>query len=557
MTPEALKLQAQARRRRAEAEGQAPGGKPGVSMSDVFGETSATMVDALPDFLKGGKTQGFVAGLTNVPANAIEGIRQVANLGDPEELAQLNAEKDQRKAKLDELIGENEGSALAGEVVGSLIPAGLAMRGARALEQVPAAARVLQSGTGILGKTGRAVTAGGVGGGLAAGSQSLGTEAEQSGERGIDAAVGTGLGIFGGAVGAPAAHLWRAGRDQFRKLAPEKALEDFLEKSVGVTRGSNVADIVDSLRGKAEGKVADMRKAFDRLYARVERNPALPQVALKNTQVGQIDPGLAETLGNFGPAKRVLKLMDEGSANPVQILGPNGQPISAPHRAVDFQDVRQTRRHLKGLIDKEQDPAKKTVLEGIRNRLEKDLDEWAGSDPTAMAARDAASEIDELYRTRMGPMVNKGQPVGDWRRKGFSEKGLNTGAMGTQTGAEIEDIATRIPGTRGDARRYYAAKMLGKGTMGETAPYLRMNSTRDRLFRPQERQYMDTIADALRNDAKEPWWIKQFPNALQDRLPTGTSVLPYGQLPTPAASRNALIDFLKAGTVTRAYTSEE
>jgi hypothetical protein len=521
-TKEQLVLIAKARAKKA---AQAPDQEG--SMSDVFGMAGESLGAMVPE----GAPRAAVQGLSGGLASTVEGIRQLWNkaTGDEEELATLNRETEQRKNRLKELTADSPTAATDGEVTSYALPM---MAGAKVAS---AAGKVPQAGT-TLGNTLRAMAGGAAGGAASGATQALTPEEEANrGELTKSSAM---WGAAGGGIGAPVSALASKIRSAGRKLDPVAAIEDFVARTTGATRASDTGAASTKVSEATRKAKERLEKGYGKQYSKIELDTSLPAVPMDVTQYNITDEVLSEALGSSGAGKRVRDALSKGTASVV--LGPGGNPYPAN---LTFRDVRQAIRDLKDIEMSTSDRARRRSIRAGREQLEADLNAWAAGDKKAGEALSAARAVDDKWRDKVGPMRNKGTPVGDYTRKGARESDLLSGFLGPNKGDAVEELLGRVPKTRAPLRERYGIELLRNPKRAGAA-----ESTAEALLSPQEREYLALAGRKLAD--RDP--VK---GVLSKYLRVGN--LPrYGDNTPDLVSRNFLADALKGYVGSRLLTEE-
>ena len=465
---------------------KAPTAKPqdtGMGMSELLGQTTRSLKTAIP-----GPLGDFVAGVSSGYASIPEGIRQAYNkvTGDEEELARLNAEYEQRKAKLRELTGDST-TAAAGDVVGQIAP--FLMGGA--VVGAPKAA-------GVLPGTARAMVGGAAGGAAGGYTTALTPEQEAAGERESNAALG---GVVGGTLPAlinPISRGVQWAKDVSGRMLPKDALEDALTKMTGVTNSTSVQDVVDSLRGKVKGRTDELQARFSKLYE-AEKNLNLPPVRLDETARHDPNRLISEALTGYDTGKggRAARTIAQASK-----YDPSTGAVMGPER--EFWDARKLISHLKRQSEAYRggaNSAQSQVLDNIVRNMESDLDRWASQDVDAARAWLKAKKLDASYAKRMVPLIDasEGRPIGKWRDKAYNEEALNQLFMGQRKGTELRELSKRVPGADEDLKKYLAIQL--RNMDGREPARLGLSSSQEALFSKPEQRYLRGLKQALEEQA--------------------------------------------------------
>lgn len=459
-----------------------------MGMSEMLGVSGRALANAffpekLRDVVPGVRTaneavQGVSSGLATVP----EGTRQAYNkvTGDEEELARLNAEYEQRKAKLRELTGDSTTVAV-GDAIGQIAP--FLMGGA--IAGAPKAA-------GVLPGTARAMLGGAAGGAVGGYTAPLTTEQEAAGDRETNAALG---GVVGGTLPAlinPISRGVQWAKDVSGRMLPRQALDDAVNKMTGVNRGTNISDIVGDIKDKTRTRTAELRST----YETVKNSEKSVPYRLSVDESARYDPD---------PAMRDLMTAADraaGRATPEAVVVPSSVPGQPNYQFPDrpLSEVRELISVLKSASREDTSRVNPHVLRGTIARLENQVDDWASRNPDTAQFMASLRANDQFYASEVAPMIDsgKGRPIAQWAEHAYSQPKLDTLFFSREgnTGDELADLMRRVPDMEDDLKKYFGKKLLDSNN---PQSLLGLSTAQEALFTPGESRYLRGLQDALRD----------------------------------------------------------
>lgn len=536
-----------------------PQGKPGMSMSDALGMATRALAtssplsflargaeSAAPDALEGlGKsTEDLQAGLAGGMSSTIEGVRQAANVRDPEELAQLNAETLQRRQALAKLTEQNPGLAGAGETVGQMIPyllgGGALGAGAKAVAPGMAAPQ----GALALGGLGAAT------GGAQGFATALTPEEEAAGARMSNAQSGAMLGgVLGGAAPAVTQFLTKRLPDALARVLPEDALDDFLSRTTG--KSGDTAKLYEDIVGKTGAKISSLQDRFSDAYAKVEgpmwERAGKPGIPLSPESLFKNPDLMGSTRELLSAKKPIRDVMDALRSDlpivpyptataAIRALNKIGSDAAAPKGAQE-------------------------MAQSMAAELRGNIDEMAQAFPEIGALQSKQQGISDAWKNMMVPMrdAGEGAPVGTWNAGGRTQKDFEDIFLSNKSGSQLKDLFARVPEVEADVRKLWGTT---RGELPEIRRDLASSTTRDVMFKdPAERAYASKLAKYLRGgqmdegmgalkEVGKRFGGRYHPLAnmlMSERLARG--ILPYGQQARKMTKEDKLAAALRATTV--------
>lgn len=490
----------------APAPEQAPAADRGTTLSSLIGQGSelanqyapltmlARGAEAIaPETLAGlGKSVGdFQSGVVGGAGGLLEGGRQLFNkmTGDTEELAQLNQDTELRRRKLAELTQQNPGLAATGEFIGELAPT-VATGGMAGAALAPARMGTLAR---LLGSAGA--------GGLQGAAAPLTQAEEAAGERESRAAIGAGLGAVGSAIGPAASLIKNRVGEYGRKVLPDKAAQDFLRKTTGLT--DDTAKTYRDILGKT-------RSETDRVSALSDANYD-DALVHEWTNQGNIGFPLHGVDRLFIPANKQL---DEVTAGTREIMN-SSDAVSELFNAANVRgtktvDVPVALQAIKDLNKFANDPQMPKTAQLTAEALAKDLrgqsDLLSGMLPEMKAITDKHAAAQDFFNQAVRPMkeAGAGMPIGSWMdaaEGGGTQKAFEDIFFSDKSGMQLNDLLTRVPGAKEDVLKLLGTTRLGQP---ELHRFLAPSTMRDTAITdPAARKYATMLSTALRGGADD------------------------------------------------------
>lgn len=542
-----------------------PQGKPGTSMSDMLGMATRALATSSPlSFLARGAesaapqtleglgqaTQDVQAGLGGGMSSTVEGIRQAANVGDPEELSQLNAETLQRRQALAKLTEQNPGLAGAGEVAGEVLP--YLLGGGVAGAGLKAAAPALAAPQGALALGGLGAATGGAQGFASA----LTPEEEAAGERAGRAGTGA---LMGGALGAAAPpvsqFLTKRLPDALARMLPEDALDDFLSRTTG--KADDTAKLYEDITRKTGEKISGLDDRFTKAYTKVEgpmwEKAGSPPVLLKSDSLFN-SPDLMgstrELLAAKKPIREVMNAINSARS------GTGLSAVPYPTATAAIRDLNKIGSNTKA------PEGAQTMAQSLAAELRNNIDETTHVFPEVKPLINKQQQISDAWKNMMVPMrdAGEGAPVGTWNAGGRTQKDFEDIFLSGKSGSQLKDLFARVPEVEGDVRKLWGTT---RGAQPEIRRELASSTTRDVMFKnPEEREYASKLSKYLRGGPKDEGmgtlqelgkkigggrYHPVMNMMMSERLARG--ILPYGQKARKMTDAEKLASALRATTL--------
>jgi len=432
-----------------------------------------------------------MAGAGKSVVDTWRGAKQLYNmtpLGSEEELAKLHAEQEEAD-KLDAALmdtGWGTTGNIGGAVATSVLPAGLAAK----------ATVIPRAGSAVM-NTLRTLLGGAAGGALGGAAAPLTATEEAQGERGMNTAIGAGIGTTGSAV-VPLVK----GLAATRKTLPDEMARGALARLLGhnpASPGQGTEQFQNAVRNYVDAT----RSGSNARYASALATPGTSPVRLSNTSALTSD--FADTLvdSRYPTVNRVRQTLVGNSTSPAgNILGPNGLPlVPRGPRDLPIGDVHQAKNELMMMAREApfQSPRQNALYEQA-NALRADMDAW-GALPENTGGKAALDEAGALYRTEVAPLLTRDTPIG----RVVGGRGATFPASGTRQtmrpgeGAAVREITTRVPETTAPLRSMLGDRLANSTTDGQLMKALTNDDVTSALLSTEETAYRTMLANALRN----------------------------------------------------------
>lgn len=433
--------------------------------------------------------EAYGAGIARSGRDMVAGGRQAFNklTGDDEELAELNAQEVDARAKWDAMGQDHPISSTVGRVAGGVgIPAAVAL-----------AAPVGAVGAGM--GLGARMLAGGASGAAGGYTAPLTTEEEAGGQRTRNAVLG---GTIGAAVPLVGRGVSKFG-NSLRKVNPEEATRDFAERALGASRDKGSSAAYKAIPEQVDNRLNSLRKELSSKYDLVEAVKGRPVTLQSSSRLSDEALSLPEEVSAaLSPtARRVAAALKKGATKTSAILDETGQPIREAKK-VDFKDVRDTIRELRGakraLPYTDAGIQNSRRIDAIIQDLDDDLVRWGNASESNARTLAQAKAIDSEYAEKVAPFLGKDTPIGKFRSTAMDEKAVASNFLRDNSGQAAEDLVNRVPESKGPMRELY-----GHNLLTERGPTAQVRATEggtlaEALLSKPERAYLGEVADSSR-----------------------------------------------------------
>lgn len=479
--------------------------------------------------------QGLARGINRGTLGMVQGARKLYNqaIGDDNTVDRINAQNAQMQQQQE--ARDPSGSGMSAEDIGALMS--------------------LMGTGGAAGAAAKGYTGAAAVGGLEGLLQPTTKDQSQL----ANAGAGVAGGVAGQAVGQGIGRLSTA----LRKADPITALEDFVQRSVGVERGSEVSPRFEQITDAVEAQRARLGDEFASRYANVE-GAASGAVPLTSTS-RLSDEALTlpeEVMNALSPgAKRVMEALRRGSTHTSPIVDTSGANIRLP-KGVEFDEVRDTvralRRAKRAMPHTDAGIMRGQQVDNLIQRLDDDLSKWGEASNNVMGPsnRDVlagARQTDIDFKNQVAPFDNRDEVIGQLRRGVGDEGAINRLFMGADKGQAVEELISRVPESKEALRTLYGRKLLTDRADTTAMSQLEGGTTAEKLLTPEERAYTKALAENLRENKASGGLdvgrllrsllhapgVEQVGGRKIDKMLTG--ILPYREQPTDVSLLNQLL----------------
>lgn len=394
-------------------------------------------------------------------------------------------------------------------------------------------------------------TLAGMGGGAVGGAlQPLTTEEQEAGQGYVNTGLGAATGLL-----TPLATGGRAVGRYFGKgyASPQGALEDLAEKQLGAVKGKS-HEAYKGLRKEIAGHIKGTKEEFNNLYSNLESSPNLPKINLLATGddvaslgkkfstkvINAVDRGTASTLKQLRGAATKQKVKPDGSATRVPV-------------EVTLKEARDAQRSLKKRVrklerlgkDDQADLLKKTI-----DSIDSDIDLWAQNNPQTVELVKQLKAVDKRYKDEVVPLLDTKKSIGKVMKTG-DEKAFNREYLGVDTGSNVEELISRVPGAKKHLRELQGHNII-KARGPDPTENVLSGTTNEVLLSGAEGDYLRKLAPQLRRSENAAQFSPTPLGVTKYLLNMPPRVKKFG---TKYKEDKALLDFLR-GTVTGGVAGE-
>lgn len=322
--------------------------------------------------------------------------------------------------------------------------------------------------------------------------------------QGLNAALGAGGAATGQLVAKGGGKLF----DAFRKMEAPDALEDFTTRALGVGRSTEKGPMYEGVTNAVEAERDRLAQEFARRYGNVEGAATQPVTMQATSRLSDEALSLPEEVMNsLNPgAQRVMSALRRGSTKTSPIVDTAGENIVSP-RNVSFVDVRDTVRQLRkakrAMPHTDAGVARGQQIDNLIERLDQDLSTWgrpSGMGPGNADILRGARQTDADYASQVAPFDSRDTVIGQLRRGMGDEGAIDRLFLGDNKGQAMDELLSRVPQAREDARALYGSKLLRERGDTSAIRQLEGGTTAEQLLTPQERAYTNALAANIREN---------------------------------------------------------
>lgn len=438
----------------------------------------------LPQNLAVEATGGAIRGLGNM----VRGARQLWNqAGDqPEDDAKLREliTQQDRANQISKAEGERPEATFAG-AAGELFPQVAAFGvGQGIMSNVPKLGGMLGSGT--------------VTGALQGALAPVGSQDSRFDNAAMGAAFGAAGDAVGGAIGGGSKLIER----YKNSLSADEALDDFTGRVLGGGQSEDALTTYKGVGEKAKKQQEALEKWFTSRYSAAEEGgPPIHLLPSAGAEF-KMSKEVADVLDPKTAA--LLRRIDTASVKTSPILDVNEKPFTGPQETT-FSDVRDAIRKIRKAQRRVgPDSPAYAGLKQAEEMLDDDLEVWGRNSYEANKMLREARQIDSDYKKDLVPFFNKDSLIGKATANDvMDEQTLKNTFLKGDTGMAVQDITSRVPGTKEDFRKLLG-KELGKAR-GDLSvrQVLEGGTTNEVLMSPAEREYAKKLSRELKRINKE------------------------------------------------------